>query len=189
MTNDASTARVRSIYTGNDGISHNLTPATTYASGNHDMALLLAPKGTPLTAATYTDSNYAPTPIVQQGTRRSLRPKNDFLCHYGRTTGFSCGEVQAISVPLASRAADGVKICNTNNASCNATFIKMSDKYLNCLEGDSGGPVFSFAPIGNTGGYAAYGILSGCTTSNGITNVYLSSLDYLPEIRATLATS
>lgn len=186
-TSTDSTGRVRSIYTDNNGTSHNLIPAATYPSANHDMALFLAQKGTPLTAAMYTDSTFAPAPIVQRGTRRSLRPKNDFLCHYGRTTGFSCGEVQATSVPIASTASDGVKICNTNKASCNATFIKISDKYLNCGQGDSGGPVFSFNPVDNSGGYAAYGILSGCTVTNGVTNVYLSSLDYLSEIGATLA--
>lgn len=188
-TNDESTSRIRSVYTDNNGTSHNLTPAATYPSANHDMALLLAPKGTPLTAGTYTDSNFAPSPIVQQGTRSSLRPKNDFLCHYGRTTGFSCGEVQRTNVSIASRAPSGVQICNTTKNACNATFIQISDTYLNCAAGDSGGPVFSFMPVNNSGGYAAYGILSGCTVTNGVTNVYLSSLDYLSEIGATLAIS
>lgn len=180
---------VRSIYTDNNGTSHNLIPAATYPSANHDMALLLASKGTPLTAGIYTDSTFAPSPIVQQGTRRSLRISNDFLCHYGRTTGFSCGEVKATNVSIDSRSPDGLQICNTTNRACNATFIKISDTYLNCAKGDSGGPVFSFTPVNNSGGYAAYGILSGCTVTNGVTNAYLSSLDYLSEIGATLAIS
>lgn len=171
-------------YIDNNGITHGLTPTPQAVSGNHDMTLLLAPKGTSITGGTYLGDTSGPVPIRGSATPSSLVPTQSYLCHYGRTTGFSCGTVQKLYVSVAAVSA-GIKICNTSNKSCNPTFITISDWELRCDGGDSGGPVVS----GNT----AYGIVSSCNL-NGIAAgekpiLYLSSISYINELPAFLAVS
>lgn len=70
------------------------------------------------------------------------------LCHRGRTSGYSCGNVQtATYAPAYDGACNGVP--------CNAAFVRLTGPKLANLKGDSGGPYF----IGGN----AYGILMGGT--------------------------
>lgn len=117
------------------------------------------------------------TGITTQGKRTSLKIGKSYLCHYGISTGFSCGTVTAINNRLSSQYGTQ-KLCNTTRSSCNSVFISISSPELKCWSGDSGGPVIE----GNT----AYGIVSACNTDQIPQGkqaiLYLSSLDYLSEL-------
>lgn len=63
-------------------------------------------------------------------------PEEDrFVCHYGKTTGYSCGTIaDATFQPPASYCP---------GPHCNATFIKITGSSLLACGGDSGGPWFA----------------------------------------------
>nr|WP_317200443.1 hypothetical protein [uncultured Psychrobacter sp.] len=183
-------------YTDNNNVIHNLTPAYTRPSANHDMALLLAPSFTSIKAGVYLDDRFGSSPVVERGTKQSLKkglfstPAEEFLCHYGRKTGFSCGETKELYIGLKA-VYNGVSLCNTDKTSCNSTFISLTGSDLKCSAGDSGGPVVSGYPVDNRGGFAAYGIVSACDQTlvrlGEDLTMYLSSLDFINELPATLA--
>ena len=87
----------------------------------------------------------------------------DFVCHYGESSGYSCGEVD-----LTDYAPPGA-LCG---GPCSPTWVTV--KGSGCIPGDSGGPVFS--------GTVAFGIAKGVnrTDSGQCLFYYYMSTDYLP---------
>lgn len=178
----------------NGQASYQLTLHPPKQSANHDMAVYLAPKGTVMTSKISLGKGIL-SEVKAQGKRNALKIGQSYLCHYGRTTGFSCGTVATTNSRLAAKSYPSnqnaqqtpatIDVCNTTQPACNATFISISSSKLNCESGDSGGPVVE----ANT----AYGIVSSChiqQTNQGQQMVlYLSSLDYLNELSATLLRS
>ena len=72
------------------------------------------------------------------------------VCHYGVSTGHTCGTVIDISFdPGASN--------DSCAADCSNTFVRVTGSRLKLCEGDSGGPVHYDSTAGNK----AYGIVSG----------------------------
>lgn len=98
--------------------------------------------------SSYTEEAY-PYRSAQVGT---------YLCHYGRTTGTSCGNVIDVAYANFNNSASGGanKGC-ASSLPCGNTFVRIERKGLNCLVGDSGGPVYGSVP---------YGIASSCVVSN-----------------------
>lgn len=74
----------------------------------------------------------------------SLQDAGLWVCHQGKTTGYSCGTIQTVQY----KPAWGW--CSPN---CSSTWIKVTGSTLECDGGDSGGPWF------NSG--TAYGIHTG----------------------------
>ena len=87
----------------------------------------------------------------------------DFVCHYGESSGYSCGEVE-----LTDYAPPGA-LCG---GPCEPTWVTV--KGSQCVAGDSGGPVFT--------GAIGFGIAKGINrNSSGSCNFYYyMSTDYLP---------
>lgn len=88
--------------------------------------------------------------------RRTKNSTNtgDLACHFGHTTGFSCGNVSDTNFqPVGRNNSD---ICGPNNSlACSTNWIQVKGDSLDCWGGDSGGPVF----LGST----ALGLLSFAT--------------------------
>lgn len=59
----------------------------------------------------------------------------DYVCHYGVSTGNSCGSV-------ASQYFDPGNICGDGNDDCLPAWIKVTGSSLKCAHGDSGGPLY-----------------------------------------------
>ncbi|AKE72139.1 TPA: hypothetical protein L6A07_33595 [Pseudomonas aeruginosa] len=64
------------------------------------------------------------------------------FCHYGKTSGYSCGVIKTVYGNPGS-------ICGAPNESnpCNASFVGVEGTDLRCLGGDSGGPWFTAATL------------------------------------------
>lgn len=110
-------------------------------------------------------------------TSRTLRSSQngDWVCHRGKTTGYSCGTVSTITYrPTYDNACPGT--------TCSATWVQMSGASLRCYPGDSGGVVFL--------NFSAYGIYKGQSSSGSGAGqcswmIYMA-IDYISSIGATL---
>ena len=72
------------------------------------------------------------------------------VCHYGDSTGHTCGTVLDINFdPGASN--------DSCSADCSNSFVRVTGSKLKLCKGDSGGPVHYDSTAGNK----AYGIVSG----------------------------
>lgn len=98
----------------------------------------------------YADGSSTPRAVTGQRLQSSTSAGN-YICHYGRYTGQSCGEVT--STAFAPTYNGGC-----NGSACNAVFVKVQGPDLKCWGGDSGGPWFAW----NT----AFGIHSGSSKSS-----------------------
>jgi hypothetical protein len=87
----------------------------------------------------------------------------DFVCHYGESSGYSCAPVE-----LTDYAPPGT-LCG---GPCSPTWITVRGP--SCMQGDSGGPVFS--------GNVAFGLAKGINRDDGgrCLFYYYMSTDYLP---------
>lgn len=75
------------------------------------------------------------------GTIARSEMKGDYVCHKGKNSGISCGEITSISYePMWS----GHPCRNSSGArtACNAVFVKVEGQWLKACIGDSGGPYF-----------------------------------------------
>lgn len=98
-----------------------------------------------------------------------------YACQYGRTTGFSCGDVINTTFANPNTALSG-KGC-ASSLPCANTFVQVRGPSLKCKKGDSGGPVF---------GLLALGIASSCSQTNtGVFTLNFSPLKYASYIGAT----
>lgn len=91
-------------------------------------------------------------PVTGKRTVKSTVVGNT-VCHYGLTTGYSCGTVAdkffspgtTIQGPLTNGAACGPNAVDGHAAkkvNCARTWVKVTGEKLDCFEGDSGGSVF-----------------------------------------------
>lgn len=88
------------------------------------------------------------TPVTLRGYTMRGNQAGDYVCHRGKSTGYSCGTVNNVSY------RPGNNICN---GACGATWVRISGSSLRCYPGDSGGPFAS--------GRYAYGIYKGQSSS------------------------
>jgi len=116
--------------------------------------------------------------LVNATKSRAYQYIGEWVCHYGRVTGYGCGYIMDLSVTLSSFIPGST-----------ATYIRVWNPIVDMAEpGDSGGPWFS----GNT----AYGVMVAhqIGTNNGYymavnyfdalnVNVYTGKETYLPDVR------
>jgi streptogrisin C len=69
------------------------------------------------------------------GTEPRSSMVGDFACHYGWTTGYSCGTIQSITYSSIGGGCNG--------QTCAAVYARVTGSTLNTGGGDSGGPWFS----------------------------------------------
>lgn len=98
-----------------------------------------------------------------------------YVCHRGKTTGYSCGTVQSNAYRLTyANACPGT--------TCNATWVRLTGDSLLCYPGDSGGVVFN--------AYSAYGLYKGQASSGtavgDCSEMFYMPIDYISAIGATL---
>jgi streptogrisin C len=81
---------------------------------------------------------------------RSSQAIGGYVCHRGKTTGYSCGDIVSKTFrPTYTNACPGV--------TCAAVWVRVEANSLECFPGDSGGPWFL--------GLTAYGIYKGQSSS------------------------
>ena len=112
------------------------------------------------------DVQWHTTPHIEQPrfyaggttTHRPLRAKKNrssqavggYVCHRGKTTGYSCGNIASKTFqPTYPNACPGV--------TCASVWVRVEGPSLKCFPGDSGGPWFLV--------YTAYGIYKGQSSS------------------------
>lgn len=176
-------------YNGNDGSSYRLKAIIPKAS-DHDLIFLKAPAGTAVDEPTFY-KDFTPTSYyVYSGIpKTSLKVSETQLCHFGRTTGYSCGIVSNIDARIYKVSSDvkdangkGVEACNGSNYWCGPSII-ITGPSLKCNSGDSGGPVFY-------GTNRPQGVASACNLKEISTGqpakLYFTPLEYASEISTTV---
>jgi len=98
--------------------------------------------------------------VIRTETRTNMQ--GDYVCHTGKNSGISCGEV--ISIDYTPRWTKSGKEYDCLDSSgtqvgCRPVFVRVHGKYLKACKGDSGGPYYR--------GGTAYGIHA---SSNGERN-------------------
>jgi hypothetical protein len=87
---------------------------------------------------------------LQAQRNRSSQSVGGYVCHRGKTTGYSCGDIASKSFqPTYTNACPGV--------TCASVWVRVEGSSLKCFPGDSGGPWFLV--------YTAYGIYKGQSSS------------------------
>ncbi len=85
-----------------------------------------------------------------------------YVCHTGRNSGVSCGEITDITISptewYTAGAEDACQDEDRNGIACDNVFVEAHGSNLSGCWGDSGGPVYDANGI-------AYGILNGVTRS------------------------
>lgn len=115
----------------------------------------------------YASSTTSYRPLQGQK-NRSSQTVGGYVCHRGKTTGYSCGNIQSKTFkPTYTNACPGV--------TCASVWIRVAGSSLKCFPGDSGGPWFLV--------YDAYGIYKGQsssgTTAAGCNWAFYMAVDYL----------
>jgi hypothetical protein len=87
----------------------------------------------------------------------------DYVCHWGATSGRSCGTIQTIHGDpgdICGKFKDG---CGKfKDGDCAAVWVEVSGGDFVCPPGDSGGPVFSGSTAYGTVAYAQDAIYTPC---------------------------
>ncbi len=97
----------------------------------------------------YASSTTSYRPLEGQR-NRSSQAVGGYVCHRGKTTGYSCGDIESKTFrPTYTNACPGV--------TCASVWIRVKGSSLKCYPGDSGGPWFLV--------YDAYGIYKGQSSS------------------------
>jgi streptogrisin C len=97
----------------------------------------------------YADGTAAFRPLQEQR-NWSNQSVGGYVCHRGKTTGYSCGDIASKTFqPTYPNACPGV--------TCASVWIRVEGSSLKCYPGDSGGPWFI--------AYTAYGIYKGQSSS------------------------
>jgi len=87
---------------------------------------------------------------LQSAKSRSQQIVGSYVCHRGKTTGYSCGNIVSKTFrPTYANACNGVR--------CASVWIRVKGRNLKCSPGDSGGPWFN--------AYTAYGLHKGASSS------------------------
>jgi hypothetical protein len=97
----------------------------------------------------YASSTTSHRPLTSRRTR-SQQSVGGYVCHRGKTTGYSCGTIQTKTfAPTYTNACPGT--------TCSSVWVRVSGSSLECFPGDSGGPWFLV--------FRAYGIYKGQSSS------------------------
>lgn len=97
----------------------------------------------------YAGSTTSHRPLYSRRTRPA-QSVGAYVCHRGKTTGYSCGTIQTKTfAPTYANACPGT--------TCLPVWVRVSGSNLRCFPGDSGGPWFLV--------YTAYGIYKGQASS------------------------
>ena len=171
-------------YTDPSGASHTL-PSTGTANpdknANFDIQFMTA-TGVTFDAKFYADNTTALRDVTGRRLRSSTTGSKtgatgNYICHYGKTTGQSCGTVYQIDYKPEYAGACGTQTCND-------VFVTVKGPDLACSGGDSGGPWFAW----NTAwGINKGGSSTGTNPGDCSLSIY-SSTDWLSSIGATLKT-
>lgn len=96
------------------------------------------------------DPDIYPNPSCDvTGTVPRAKMQGDYVCHTGRNSGISCGEV--ISIDHAPEWSDDPCLDSSGaNVDCDPVFVRVRGQHLRGCKGDSGGPFYR--------GGTAYGI-------------------------------
>ena len=105
------------------------------------------------------------------------------VCHYGETTGYSCGQIESTAYqPTGANFS-------CNGSSCSSTYIEVYPAFskpnvtsLACAGGDSGGPV----AMGTEAAGIFLGGQSSGTARGQCANVFYLSTDYLSSLGLTV---
>ncbi len=103
------------------------------------------------------------------GTQDRTDMMGDYVCHTGKNSGVSCGEVTDITIRLTLWYADGSGACEDkdgNGVACERVFVEAHGPNMEVCVGDSGGPVYDANGI-------AYGIVTAGSGSCGQKNLYI----------------
>ncbi len=103
------------------------------------------------------------------GTQDRTDMMGDYVCHTGKNSGVSCGEVTDFTIRPTLWYADGSSACQDkdgNRVVCERVFVKAHGPNMEICIGDSGGPVYDTNGI-------AYGIITAGSGSCGQKNLYM----------------
>ncbi len=116
---------------------------------------------------------------VSFGISRASQSVGDFVCHRGKATNYSCGElVSKTYVPSYEGACPGVD-------ECYPVWMKVSGPNLKCFPGDSGGPwFFGTHALGIYKGQASTG-----TDAAGCDFAFYMAIDYIDGLDVALLTN
>lgn len=134
-----------------DGVSYASTFISEIRDANQDVQLHST------SHVEYPHFYASSTSVYRELTSRTTRANQSvggYVCHRGKTTGYSCGDIASTSYrPTYANACNGL--------TCDAVWIRVAGDSLKCYPGDSGGPWFLVN--------SAYGIYKGQSSSG--TNV------------------
>ena len=103
------------------------------------------------------------------GTAKRVDMMGEYICHTGKNSGVSCGEITDIVFSLSSWRGAACRDEDGNKAKCEPVFVKVQGPNLKACKGDSGSPVYNADGI-------AYGIKKGSSGGSncGYKGVYMS---------------
>ncbi len=103
------------------------------------------------------------------GTAERADMMGEYVCHTGKNSGVSCGEITDIVFSLSSWRGVACRDEDGNKAKCEPVFVKAQGPNLKACKGDSGSPVYNADGI-------AYGIKKGSSGGSncGYKGVYMS---------------
>jgi streptogrisin C len=149
------------VYRDADGAAEPLPFAGQFGAAYQDVQINLSP--TAAEPLFYSDRAAGMLRKLETWRNVASTRAGDFVCHWGESSGYSCGEVE-----LTDYAPPGA-LCG---GPCAPTWVTVPGP--SCMAGDSGGPVFS--------GTTAVGIAKGINRNRagGCNFYYYMSTDYLP---------
>lgn len=169
-------------YISNLGTTYSVGRNTGSTSTKFDIEFYPVITTEPLSPSMYTSSGSINTiPINRVGTRSDYF-FNDWVCHYGQTTQYTCGELKGIVKSPSVNGCNGWSIYGYCDKSYMLISGQTSDDSLRAGGGDSGGPWIKTL---STGENIAYGIHS--SSSRGLisptyTNAYVSPIYLAYEV-------
>jgi len=95
--------------------------------------------------------------VVRTEARSNMQ--GDFICHNGKNSGTSCGEVISVDSQLNFGKKRPCRNSNGVRTDCGHVFVRVQGNHLRSCDGDSGGPYYK--------GGIAYGIHAGSIKSTG----------------------
>lgn len=163
-------------YISNLGDYYRLGKSTNNKSLIMDIEFFPVITEQPLAAGFYQDErSTALTPVDRVGTASDIHI-NEYICHFGQTTGVSCGYVKGLTPHPSAYGCNGW----TKTGDCGLT-LKVQGPSLKRAGGDSGGPWFK---TNANGEYIALGIHSGGT--NYPPTAYVSQLYLANDLAGSL---
>ncbi len=112
------------------------------------------------------------------GTAKRVDMMGEYVCHTGRNSGVSCGEITDITYSPSKWKVTACRDEDGNKAKCEPVFVKVHGPKLRACKGDSGSPVYNADGI-------AYGVTKGMNTGTKCdrkgANLYFSAIDEVED--------